>query len=68
MINKGIDGIKETDKDANVIITDLGRFRKEMTISELANGALLNESDQQQQVQLILCKSIKDFSDYPLII
>ena len=67
MITKGIDGFKETSKDTNVTIIDMGRYKKKITIEELANGKLY-ENYNQRPATLEICKSVHEFDDFPLII
>jgi hypothetical protein len=59
MLNKGVSGFKETDKYFPVILMDLGQYREETTISDLANE--INESN-----TIILCNKLNELETIPL--
>lgn len=64
MLSKGINGFKEPDKDFPVVMTDMGKYRKETTIGKIADGVLYETNENYIGNRLIIKKSITEFLKY----
>jgi len=58
MTTTGINGMKENDLYIPVIITDLGRGHKKLTMGELVQGSLL---EGKEQLHFIVEKNIEEW-------